>query len=331
MFLLISSKLIKKLAVSQLIELIDNETKKESDIIMKVKESKPSAIEEEKVSYASINYTNLTLSDISKTFKLHGVDSFIIAIISIKEEWQIEKVFKLDKDVLLDLSDKPLKDLVNTEDFIIIGCKEIIGLESKGVLLFNGTIYDANNSKILKEKSYPIVNSVESLYKLLIDTSTYYKEETAKKCTQILRDKILMNIEGDFAFIYMDLANKFMLFGKDRLGKKSLLLHDQAEELCITSISFEKGNYKEIIGNTLIYLDFNTCYVEKNPYNVSASRFFSNDFITSNKELLKGLEDVLTKATAKRVKEEVAVLFSGGIDSLLLAYLVHKVVPSGKE
>eukprot|EP00826_Nyctotherus_ovalis_P050697 TRINITY_DN6248_c0_g2_i11.p1 TRINITY_DN6248_c0_g2~~TRINITY_DN6248_c0_g2_i11.p1 ORF type:complete len:336 (+),score=45.82 TRINITY_DN6248_c0_g2_i11:160-1167(+) len=335
MFVLFSGKFVKKLDLSSLIHLIDEETRKESKIIKKVKESKSQAIEEEKAEYPIIDYTKLTLSDIAENLELRGLTSFTAVLI--RDCWRIEKVIKMHKGCPLDkpLAGKTLRDLAATEDFVVICCKEIVGIETKGILLLDGTIYNTDNTE--EEKASDPINLFQEL---LLNTSTSYGKESemGKKCAETLREKILMNIEGDFAFVYLDLASHLALLGKDRLGKKSLLLHDQIDslgQLCISSISFDKANYKEIIGNTLISLepDISKCYIEKNPCNISSSRFSPINPITNNEELLEGLKNVLTIAIKRRIKptSKTAILFSGGIDSLLLAYLAHEVIPAGQE
>eukprot|EP01022_Parablepharisma_sp_SALTPOND_P010674 TRINITY_DN1439_c0_g1_i2.p1 TRINITY_DN1439_c0_g1~~TRINITY_DN1439_c0_g1_i2.p1 ORF type:complete len:383 (-),score=40.72 TRINITY_DN1439_c0_g1_i2:1038-2186(-) len=347
-FLLASGGFLKKLDLSPLVRLIDETTQKESKIIIKAQAShrpEDAIVEKEEVKHSptessSIDYNSLTLSDLSKAFELRGVASMNTIVISLSENGEIE-----EKPILLDgkCIAQSIKDIAKCENYIIASGSEILGIGTPGILLFDGVIYDAKTSMVLKAAdSMADAKSPVALHQLLINTSKklHKSKDPAKTCAKELRDLILTTIEGDFAFTYIDLLNGFIILGKDRFGKKSLLLHDQSAnmgQLCVSSITFGKGNYKEVIGNTLISISFkeSSCYIEESPYPASTSRFFPSAPIKDCEALLVGLEKVLVEATEKRVcgkrKTKVAVMFSGGIDSLLLAYLVHKVLPGDEE
>jgi len=374
-FLLGYGNFTKNLNFSSLVSKIEENMQKDSKIIIKVqdeyekksqKTSKiPENLEEEKIILPS----KLTDIDYVKNYSRKEIyDKFIEMRGFYKKNMKFIQILidsKHNFTEILPEKDNFDEKLSKHENFLLMGGAQIYGENTQGILLFDGTIFSLEKPNVLQKedpiKNMPFINLEDlkelqnnknpmSLQKILLSASRFYKEQKLENISDIFTTNfnnfIMEIIEGDFSFIYIDLLNSFILFGKDRFGKKSLLLHDEIKNLnqfCITSIPFLPSNYKEIIGNSLISINLQNSKVTlvENAFPASTSRFFNTKIINEPEKILSELEITLINATKKRIlpalgcclglKEEknakIAVMFSGGIDSLLLAYLVHKILP----
>lgn len=59
--------------------------------------------------------------------------------------------------------------------------------------------------------------------------------------------EVFQSISGPFAFVFYDQTHKRLFFGRDRLGRRSLLCNDAGGTLQFSSVSdANKGNWKEV-------------------------------------------------------------------------------------
>mmetsp|Transcript_19305 Transcript_19305/g.74133 ORF Transcript_19305/g.74133 Transcript_19305/m.74133 type:complete len:605 (-) Transcript_19305:15-1829(-) len=216
---------------------------------------------------------------------------------------------------------------------------------------------------------------------------------------------VLSAVEGPFAFCYWQAARSRLWFGRDPLGRRSLLIRGPLEVesgarqlLALSSVAFgvdrSVRQWVEVPPRRLYYVDFplsagapmvlddaaaeEECFVsissslaigsvpwdlpsavQTEPWEVDVPRGKGKmgtfriqvpamslpmgsrqrqitDATVTFEEAVSGLEQRLREAVRRRVRElpavgegraKVAVLFSGGLDSLVLAALVDEIVP----
>ncbi|KAB5532715.1 asparagine synthase [Coniochaeta sp. 2T2.1] len=175
----------------------------------------------------------------------------------------------------------------------------------------------------------------------------------------------LRSIEGPFAFVYFDAKSRTLYFGRDRLGRRSLLIcHDDTEgSLVLSSIaeSCEK-KWKEVEADGIYSMPlheeiFSTPYMPPSRHDwlprtgdefVSNIGAFNMALPTEDKavllptsQIVGSLREQLTASLSLRVLNipeppnngsgsdtRVAVLFSGGLDCTMLARLSHDLLPA---
>lgn len=170
--------------------------------------------------------------------------------------------------------------------------------------------------------------------------------------------EIMSTVQGPYAFVYFDGVSNKLYFGRDPLGRRSLLtstISNEATELTISSISSRRHEpVGEIPTTSLHVIDLNGSYLA-----VQAVRSgyiapqINRSFPHPDKELddlpsqasTQQLLDNLTEACRIRVQAipsytaiksdkspaKVAVLFSGGLDCTLLARICHNILPLGER
>ena len=190
--------------------------------------------------------------------------------------------------------------------------------------------------------------------------------EPIESLTGEINDVLLNIFEGDFALVYHNRTHSFLYISKDIFGKRSLgVCYNRVKgELGISSSALSNSfEYIDIPGNCSlvirldIYKEFK-CWTHQNtsyPF-PSNYRFRSGGGDIIQLDLLN-LQDLLSEAIRKRVlniphiqqhinhmntltpftqipdqyplstHSHVAILFSGGIDSLLLAHILHLSLP----
>jgi asparagine synthetase B (glutamine-hydrolysing) len=229
--------------------------------------------------------------------------------------------------------------------------KQPIVSENKNILQYNGEIYDINN----KEINLFVNNDGYILSGLLDQIAVELKgvEDNSIYADKIF--KLFNDIESDHAFCYIDRINNKVILSRDIFGKRSLLLVYILEYNVVMICSaipkslYELRNSKNIIiieipANSLVIIDLlsdNKISFYQNPLIKYPSELrFNNTSYIINSNLEETCYKLLKEAVFKRVcnlpqivKDEknsdchVAVLFSGGIDSLLLAYFTALNVP----
>ncbi|KAJ9607738.1 hypothetical protein H2200_007816 [Cladophialophora chaetospira] len=167
--------------------------------------------------------------------------------------------------------------------------------------------------------------------------------------------KVLQAIAGPFAFVFYDAPTSTIFYGRDRLGRRSLLLsRDQEKSLTLCSafatpvgmhitevattsihfIAFKDGNI------TASELPWSEPLPVMNKMRPSSSLTSSptsasvESFLEHLKNALKlRVVDIpsLSQGRWHTVSAKVAILFSGGLDCALLARLVHEILPQDED
>ncbi|KAH9884686.1 asparagine synthase-domain-containing protein [Xylariomycetidae sp. FL2044] len=178
---------------------------------------------------------------------------------------------------------------------------------------------------------------------------------------------VLRSIEGPFAFVYYDAEGKSLYFGRDRLGRRSLLWHSDADDssLSFSSIAdFPATGWEEVEADGIYSVDLDsfsfdiliTDRIVKHPWLPSGSADTVSSIGTFNMSLpqpghrldfnspsLSILRHFLTESLKLRVLNipepphsgsdidtRIAILFSGGLDCTLLARLAHELLPDNQ-
>lgn len=236
------------------------------------------------------------------------------------------------------------------------------------VLLFNGEIFE-----------YEDENETIELNGMKSDTEyLYQKLNQSSDMENIL--SVISSIRGPYSFIFYDKSEERLYFGRDFIGRRSLILFQSSEEIIISSVSCEASHLNdlyrvsEIKSDGIKYVDFksfdtkcmNSSYIGIKIDTIKWSSTLSGQQIESNgcktispplmcmkkyqeydESILDVFINILDESVRKRVtchdficnnciktdrKEKcfhpsTAILFSGGIDSTIIALLSHRHIP----
>lgn len=164
-------------------------------------------------------------------------------------------------------------------------------------------------------------------------------------------DNIVEAIDSDHSFLFIDKLNNKIIINKDLFGKRSLIFYYDIELKCIIissllckefQINVDNNKslsniYFEIPANSSMLIDLTN--KEINVYNnpiiskPSLIRFNSNNINNLNIKLDSIIETKLYNSIKRRLSNyftyhnSVSILFSGGVDSLLIAYISTKLYP----
>ncbi|CAF3617953.1 unnamed protein product [Rotaria socialis] len=226
--------------------------------------------------------------------------------------------------------------------------------EDGNILLLNGEIYEG------------------ALQISADDNDGVVLSQHLKRCsTDIDICNLISAIEGCFAFIYFQKKTNSLYYGRDRLGRRSLLYSTETDppsniKMILSSVQLNNLSYTELDSNilhklTVIEAD-HTFKIDFIPYvNRSIDRIVrdppdtllnelesNSEFQTVSKIFLNQLQNAVQRrvinipSLCRQCKQfadsilrpldgcqhaKLAILFSGGIDSTVLAALVDRVLP----
>ena len=187
----------------------------------------------------------------------------------------------------------------------------------------------------------------------LFDNEPVQGNDTQQIFTKLLKSSsedqvrdVFKSISGPFAFMYLDAPRKTLFYGRDRLGRRSLLQRlSGSGELILSSVTPpEEKSFVEVDSGFIHTIKLEEHleisrhqwkpYPPVNPSlpltdNIEARP--SDETITQFIEILKySLRLRVTDIPSfqgERDQAKVAILFSGGLDCTLLARLVHEILP----
>jgi asparagine synthetase B (glutamine-hydrolysing) len=161
---------------------------------------------------------------------------------------------------------------------------------------------------------------------------------------------VLTKIAGPFAFVYYDAVSSMLYFGRDRLGRRSLMISRNSNlSVFISSNSTNSAcsSCSEIDTATIQALDLKNNITQPEIQRRQDSAPSINKLLTSagpipaqpSADTVNALQAHLRDALRLRVTDipqlsgrlsnaKVAVLFSGGLDCSLLARLTHGLLPN---
>jgi len=171
------------------------------------------------------------------------------------------------------------------------------------VFLWNGEIY--NWLELKEEYKLNVKNDTELFHKLL-----------DLKGLDILRE-----INGDYAVAYFLKNERKLFLFRDSIGVKSLFYFRNESSLIFSSDRRVLGKeMRELNPREILTYD-----LENNIVNFSKRGFYScSDNISNKNFILKNLKSLLYDAVDKRARGlgNIYVLFSGGIDSSLISFIL---------
>lgn len=199
--------------------------------------------------------------------------------------------------------------------------------ESKNsTLVFNGEIY--NYKDINKELSISTHNDSSTLIEYLNSFDSIFL------CNNF--ENIVNRLDADFAFIYQ--RNKKVYLCRDYLGVKPLWYEFNKEEQYLMISSERKILSKkslEINPRTYAYFDIEnfdltikkriqTYNLEIQNPNINLKEVYEVEYEVAKKEVFSRLNKAVEKRTTFSNKKKTGLLFSGGVDSTVLALLLKK-------
>jgi diphthine-ammonia ligase len=158
-------------------------------------------------------------------------------------------------------------------------------------------------------------------WKELNDKYSFDAHNDAEVLLQLILTNNLEEADGVYAFSLFDKTKNTITLGRDLFGIKPLFYSYN------TTFSF--ASEKKALENPVELNPRQTITFNQNSQEISISK---RDFIThlpehaeSKEEIMKTLEHKILTAVTKRVPDQkVGVLFSGGIDSTLIAFILKK-------
>ena len=168
--------------------------------------------------------------------------------------------------------------------------------------------------------------------------------------------EVLSKISGPYAFVFFDAKSSKLYFGRDNLGRRSLLVDQSINtgELTISSVSLTATDrvFHEAETLSVWSIDLSEPQLVPFPHQFNILPRINKALPASHDKLddkpsTKAIHDLLenlTNSIRLRVQaiptytsssdvtspSKVAVLFSGGLDCTLLARLVHQILPIGE-
>lgn len=203
--------------------------------------------------------------------------------------------------------------------------------DGKLVLEHNGEIY---NYKILKErlkKEHHFVSNTDSevLVHLL---EHYYKETGFSDLLKAIR-KTVEDIDGIYALAIKDENEDKIYLVRDRLGIRQIyygqndkVIGFASERKGLWQIGIKEPTFSLLPGHCVILSDkiSSPIKISDPPINYSNEPTFSN-----MEEAISSYKDALYNSIKKRSQDlsRIGIIFSGGIDSVLIAKITKEMVP----
>ncbi|KAG2393213.1 hypothetical protein C9374_009790 [Naegleria lovaniensis] len=311
--------------------------------------SEPSTREPIMVDASSTTTTNTTLElqslveSISKAISSRGPDATNDKTLSFRNDSQEQIQVTLIASLLALRGDRPFPQPVSMNH----------GNDTHW-LIWNGEIF---GNEYFRECVIEHGNDTICLLNHLVNCSNE---------TEVLNT--FANIEGPFGFVYVNTTDNYLLFGRDILGRRSLLycVNESGNELVLSSVACHipgfsqwrsigvNGIFKlslkpnQSLQDSLELIEWNDVYTRTLKKPLISDRHLIKPPTSSEQESLLVIDsdtyehvvdefiEHLSKAVQKRVTNiydntlehdettpKVCVLFSGGIDSVILTALTH--------
>ncbi|RHZ01475.1 hypothetical protein DYB35_000788, partial [Aphanomyces astaci] len=232
-------------------------------------------------------------------------------------------------------------------------CEQPVHDRHGNVLLWNGEVFGGASIPIYESDTKYVSHRLAS-----VDDDSVSAEVAATLVVDVLSI-----IQGPFAFAWLHVSTNTLFYGRDGLGRRSLVVHtpDDAKRSCFllasVALNSQRDGWEEVACTGVFSLDLNMlgalpqlhpwpvrvvsvasprCLPPLPPSVVALGTSFDADPFCDHADMMlaaKGLLQVLSAAVAKRVESiptqehadsaRVGVLFSGGLDSVVLATLCH--------
>jgi len=191
-----------------------------------------------------------------------------------------------------------------------------------------------NGSQPMFYKNYVLICNGEIYNHKQLEASCGYTPLTQSDCESILPyfhsfgiAKTCQAIDGVFAFIIWDIANKILYVARDRFGVRPLF-YSQNENV----LQFSSEIKGMVLENHSIQRFSPANYAILHDTKITFREYFNytwKDVRETKDQVLKSIHRLLNKAVQKRMMTDrpVGCLLSGGLDSSLITALVRKYLP----
>ncbi|KAH9182163.1 hypothetical protein AeNC1_015862 [Aphanomyces euteiches] len=225
-------------------------------------------------------------------------------------------------------------------------CQQPVVDEHGNVLLWNGEVFDGVEVPNTESDTTYVSKRLAAISDNSDDLSTSVVDAFAPIC-------------GPFAFCWFHAATRTLFYGRDRWGRRSLVSTRDSLPFVVASASLDEREYNEIVCTGIFSVPFSASepvtpvlhpWKSNNPFRTRSlntmpsylsALSFAEDAICRDDAVLasaRGLLEALNHSVARRVESiprgnsnnaaQVGVLFSGGLDSVVLAALTHFHLPS---
>ena len=200
-------------------------------------------------------------------------------------------------------------------------------ISSRFILQWNGEIFGYENT-----------SEIENLLK---SNDTEFLFEKLKRFNL---KTVLSSIKGPWAVTIIDKEEQVVYFARDYFGRRSLIYNQSDDKFIITSVaSFDKisnSKWIEATSGILYKLNLKDMNLEQESLDIGKYLISSVncDLALHNMEIedtfvMEGLKE-LRKSVRKRIlhthTKKIGILFSGGIDSLLIAAITADIIENEK-
>ncbi|EMR10398.1 hypothetical protein PNEG_01113 [Pneumocystis murina B123] len=209
------------------------------------------------------------------------------------------------------------------------------------LLCWNGEVWNGLGIKFTDNDTIQVMNALSKPFTNVID--------------------IIREIEGPYAFIFIEKSKERLWYGRDCLGRRSLL-KKTSTEICdsfcflLSSVSNGDPSWEEVFADGLYFVDLsliseNKLFEKKIPYIYDFDQFSDLYLTYPYPRINTSLESVSTEDLDLYVEEfynvlkqalyirtvsvfststdqpRLAILYSGGLDSSVLARIIHEILP----
>ncbi|KAL2067450.1 hypothetical protein VTL71DRAFT_1875 [Oculimacula yallundae] len=131
-----------------------------------------------------------------------------------------------------------------------VTAQPFLDLSSGSMLCWNGEAWKIGSSQVTG-------NDGQAVFNLLIQASS--SKALASDSTAAVLN-VFRSISGPFAFVFVDKKHGQMFFGRDRLGRRSLVFRDDVDTdvFELSSIPDSKGSWLEVEADAIYQLSFDT-------------------------------------------------------------------------
>jgi len=220
--------------------------------------------------------------------------------------------------------------------------------KSGGVFCWNGEVYQIqmnNDASSIQELCDTTASDTEILSHML-DEALEHQDDTNESTLQILTTIMSRVVNGEFVFCLLTESNVF--YGRDKWGRRSLLLSEGEHAWRLSSVATDCSlPWTEVPPGCIYQYNIGTGVTESLPLTPpkpatatvcptvedlpSVSRERPPHVSESMWLASLQLQELLTKSVKQRCccyrQEGVGVMFSGGLDSVVLAALAAQVLP----
>ncbi|RYC57160.1 hypothetical protein CHU98_g9049 [Xylaria longipes] len=206
------------------------------------------------------------------------------------------------------------------------------GADTGSVLCWNGEAWRINGQPVCG-------NDGEAVFSMLQSSASLPGQARETHVVEVLR-----SIEGPFAFVYYDSAANWVYYGRDRLGRRSLLIKPSSETGSITLSSIASvptSGWEEVSSDGIWSIGLGAYDARMRCIGVFNRQLpppkHELDFSSPSLQILrhKLIESLKPRVLdvpeppnmISDVDARIAILFSGGLDCTVLARLTHELVP----